>query len=124
MRVCEHSFESSSINVIPCRTIVEDDIYSDICVSQNKIVIWCLHKFAHNAHSHVQLTYSLNGCLTSYMWLGVPWLITVQTPPESNDNHFTLAFKINKAFSTLAFVMCSKTLLFINQCFFISDVCI
>jgi hypothetical protein len=48
------------------------------------------------------------------MWLGVPWLITMETPPDSNDNHFTLAFKMNIAFSKLAFVMCSKTSLFMN----------
>ncbi len=44
--------------------------------------------------------------------------------PDPNDDHFTWTIRINNAFSTLAFVMRSKTLFFMNPNFFILDVCI
>jgi len=45
--------------------------------------IWCLHKFPHNAHSHVQQAYWVNEYLTWYVALIRCWLYTTQASPFS-----------------------------------------
>jgi hypothetical protein len=81
---------------------------------------WCLHKFPCNAHSHVQQTYLVKGSGTLYVILKCCYFCTIYTwlfSFESSIWWVIWVWRINVAFSTLNFIMCSTTLFFISPFF-------
>jgi hypothetical protein len=90
-------------------------------VHVKRTTTWCLHKFPHNAHSHVQQEYLVKGNGTLYVIFECCWLHTIHAWPisfKSFITRVTWVWGINVAFSTLTFTMCSTTLFLINSCFF------
>ncbi len=95
-------------------------------VHLRRTTIWCLHIFPCNTYSHVQQTYLVKGSGTLYVIFGCCWLCTIHAWLvffESSIPWVTLVWRINVAFSTLVFTMCSTTLFFMNPHFFILAMC-
>ncbi len=124
-RVRKHGNKTSMIICIPCPAILNDILFNEIGTCK-KMATWCLHKFPHNAHSHVQQTYLVKGNGTLYVIFWCYWLCTIHAWLilfESSIPWVTLVLGINVAFSTLVFIMRSITLFFMNPCFFIFTMC-
>ncbi len=124
-KVRKHGSKTSTIRSIPCPTILNDIFFSEIGTCK-KMATWCLHKFPHNTHSHVQQAYLVKGNGTLYVIFGCCWFHTIHAwlvSFKSSIPWATLMWRINVAFSTLVFAMRSITLFLMNPCFFISTMC-
>jgi len=82
------------------------------------ITIWCLQKFLHNAHPHVQPAYLINRHLILYATLARFWFLTIQELSLSKNDWVTWASGINATLSTLIFTIWSTTLFFYKSCLF------
>ncbi len=84
-------------------------------VHVKRMTTWCLHKFPHNAYSHVQQTYLVKGSGTLYVIFGCCWFHTIHAWLvlfESFISWVICVWGINMTFSIFAFTMCFTTFFF------------